>query len=324
MELGAEDGAGVVDEALVGLVVEVGEVLAPLGGEGGGVDGVAVVLRGDVALAGGEVEGGDVVRAVAVLELDGLCAGGERDELVAHADAHDGDLGGLEELAQVVDGLGAVGRVAGSVGDEDAVEVVGDLLDGVVVREAGDAGAAGDEAAEDVLLDTAVDEGNVHVAKGRADVEGCLGRDAADQVDGLGVDEGLVLVGVVLLADGDAGKGGTLLTEVGDDLASVDAGDGGDTLASAPLRERLNGGPVAVLQGVVLDDDARGLDVGGLEVAEQTVLITGSGGHTVIADEGLSEDKNLSTVGRIGHRLRVSHERGGEDGFTGNVGLSTE
>lgn len=324
MKLGGEDGARVVDEALVGLVVEVGEVLAPLGGERRGVDGVAVVLRCDVAPARAEVEGGDVVRAVAILELDGLGARGERDQLVAHADAHDGDLRRLEELAQVVHGLGAVGGVAGPVGDEDAVEVVGDLVDGVVVGEAGDAGAAGHQAAEDVLLDTAVDQGNVHVAERGADVERCLGGDAADQVDGLRVDEGLVLVGIVLLANGDAGEGGTLLAEVSDDLASVNARDGGDTLAGAPLGKRLNGGPVAVLQGVVLNNDTRGLDVGGLEVAKQTVLVTSSRGHTVVANQRLSEDKDLATVRGIGHGLRVSDERGGEDGFTRDVGLGTK
>ena len=324
MELGGEDGAGVVDETFVGLVVQVREVLAPLGGEGCGVDCVSVVLGGDVAAAGAEVEGGDVVGAVAVLQLDGFGARGERDELVAHANAHDGDLGGLEELAQVVDGLCAVGGVAGPVGDEDAVEVVGHLVDGVVVGEAGDAGAAGDEAAEDVLLDAAVDEGDVHVAEGGADVEGGLGGDAADQVDGLRVDEGLVLVRVVLLADGDAGERGSLLAEVGDHLAGVDAGDGGDALASAPLGKRLDGGPVAVLQGVVLDNDTRGLDVGGLEVAEQTVLVTGSGGHTVVANQRLGEDEDLATVGGVGHGLGVSDERGGEDGFTRDVGLGTK
>jgi hypothetical protein len=324
MELSAEDGAGVVNQALVGLVVEVREVLAPLGGERGGIDRVPVVLGCDVAATGAEVESRNIVRAVAVLQLDGLCACGQGDELVAHADAHDGDLGGFEELAQVVDGVGAVGWVAGPVGDEDAVKVVGDLVDGVVVGEAGNAGAAGDEAAEDVLLDAAVDQGDVHVAEGGADVEGGLGGDAADQVDGLRVDEGLVLVRVVLLADGDAGERGPLLAEVGDHLASVDAGDGGDSLAGAPLGERLDGGPVAVLQGVVLDNDTRGLDVGGLEVAEQTVLVTGSGGYTVVTDQRLGEDKDLATVGGVGHGLGISDERGGEDGFTRDVGLGTK
>jgi len=324
MELGAENGAGVVDQAFVGLVVQVREVLPPLAAEGGGVDGVSVVLRRDVALARGEIERGDVVRAVAVLELDRLGAGGEGDELVAHAYAHDGDLRGLEELAEVVDRGRAVGGVTRAVGDEDTIEVVGDLVDGVVEGEAGDAGATRHQAAKDVLLDTAVDQGNVHVAERRADVERSLGGHTADEVDGLGVDVRLIFIGIVLLADGDAGQRGTLLAEVCHNLAGVDARDGRDTLTSTPLGQRLNSSPVAVLQRIVLDNNARRLDVGRLEVSEQAMLVAGGRGDAVVANQRLGEDEDLAAVGRVGHRLGVSNEGGGEDCLARDVGLSTE
>jgi len=247
MELGTEDGTRVVDQTLVGLVVEVGEVLPPFAGQGGWVDRVSVVLRSDVALAGGEVESWDVVSTVTVLELDGLCTGSKGDELVTHANAHDGNLGGLEQLAEVVDGGGAMSWVTRAVGDEDTVEVVGDLVDGVVEGEAGDASTARDETAEDVLLDTTVDQGYVHVAQGRADVEGSLGRYTTHEVDSLRVDVCLVFISIVLLTDRDASKRRTLLTEVCYNLTSVNAGDGGDTLSSTPLCERLYSSPVAVL-----------------------------------------------------------------------------
>lgn len=201
MELGTEDGTGVVDQSLVGLVVEVGEVLPPLAGEGGGVDRVSVVLRGDVALAGGEVESRDVVGTVTILELDGLRTSSKSDKLVTHADAHDGDLGSLEQLAEVVDGGCAVSWVTRAVGDEDTVEVVGDLVDGVVEGEAGDAGTAGDETAEDVFLNTAVNQSYVHVAQRRADMEGSLGGYTTHEVDSLRVDVCLVLISIVLLAN---------------------------------------------------------------------------------------------------------------------------
>lgn len=152
--------------------------------------------------------------------------------------------------------------VTRAVGDEDSVEVMCDLVDGVVKGEAGDAGTSRDKAAKDVLLDTAVDQRNVHVAERRAHVEWSLGRHAADQVDGLRVDVRFVLVGIILLANGDTGERRTLLTEVCHNLTGVDARNGRDTLASAPLSQRLNGRPVAVLQGIVLNNDTRGLDVG--------------------------------------------------------------
>jgi hypothetical protein len=206
MELRAEDGAGVVDETLVRLVVQVGEVFPPLAGEGGRVNSISVVLRSDVALSSGKVKGRDVVGTVAILELDGLGSSSESNELVAHAYTHNRDLRGLKQLAKVVHSRRAVGGVTGAVGDEDAIEVVCDLVDGVVEGEAGDTGTSGNEASKDVLLNATVDQSDVHVAKGRANVEGSLGRHATNQVDGLGVDVRLVFIGIVLLANGDAGQ----------------------------------------------------------------------------------------------------------------------
>lgn len=283
-----------------------------------------MVLAGNVALARGEVERGNVVRAVAVLQLDGAGAGGEGEKLVAEADAHDRNGRLLHEAVEVVDSLLAVGGVTGAVGDEDAVEAVGDLVDGVVVGEDGHGGAAGDQAAEDVLLDTAVEEANVEPGVGRLDDEGRLGADLLDQVDGAGVGVRLVLVGVVLLADGEMGERGALLAQEGDDGAGVDARDGGHALARAPLVQALDGGPVAVLLGYVGDDDTGALDVGGLEVLEQVVLVPLVGRDAVVADERLGEDQDLAAVRRVGHRLGVADERGREDGLTRDVDVGAE
>lgn len=121
------------------------------------------------------------------------------------ADTKDRDLAGLHQTSQVVDRLLAMGRVTRTIGDEDSVEVVCDFVDGVIVREDRNAGSPTDERAENVLLDTAVDDRNVHVATPGRNVEGGLGADLLHQVDLLRVDEGLVLIGVVLLSNGDSG-----------------------------------------------------------------------------------------------------------------------
>ena len=324
VELGREDGASLVDHALVAPIVEVDEVLLEVAGEGLGVDGITVVLAGDVALAGGQVEGGDVVGAVSVLELDGAGTDGEGEELVAEADAHDGDLGGVHEAGEVVRGLLAVDRVAGAVGDEDTVKVGGDLVDGVVVGEDGDGGTSADEAAKDVLLDTAVDQGNVELGAGGLDNEGGLGANPLDEVDLARVEEGLILIGVVLLTDGDPGERRTLLSEVSDDGTGVNAGDGGHTLTGAPLAQALDCSPVAVLLGDVGDDDTGALNVGGLEVLEKVVVVSFVRRHTVVADQGLGEDQNLASVGGIGHGLGIADQGGGEDGFAGYVVVGAE
>jgi hypothetical protein len=81
---------------------------------------------------------------------------------------------------------------------------------------------------------------------------------------------------------------------------------------------------VTVLQGIILDNDTGGLDVGRLEVSEQTMLIAGSGGNTIVSNQGLGENENLSTVGWIGHGLWVSDEGRGENSFTRDVGFGAE
>lgn len=81
-----------------------------------------------------------------------------------------------------------------------------------------------------------------------------------------------------------------------DDGTSVDTGDGWDTLACTPIAQTLNGSPVAVLKSCICDNDTGGLDVGGLEVFEESVLIPGRGRDTVVSNQWLGEDKDLSTV----------------------------
>lgn len=324
MELGREDGSGLVEHAFVAAVVEVDKVLLEVAGQGAGVDGVAVVLAGDVALAGGQVKRRDVVGTVAVLELDGAGADGESEKLVAEANAHNGDLGRLHETGEVVDSLLAVGRVTGAVGDEDAVVVLGYFVNGIVVRENGDRRAAAHQAAENVLLDTAIEQSNMELGARRLNHEGSLGADALNQVDLAGIDEALVLVGIVLVTNRDSGKGGTLLTEVGDDFAGVDARDGGDTFTGTPFAQALNSRPVAVLEGDIGDNHASDLNMGRFKVLEEVVVVALAGRNTVVSNERLGEDEDLPTVRWVGHGLGIADQRGSEDGFTGDVGIGTK
>ena len=80
-------GSSVAD-ALVRAVVDVREPGLQSSGSVVGVDGEAVVLGGDVAARRSRLTR-LVVAAVAVLELVGVGAGGERHDLVAEADAED-------------------------------------------------------------------------------------------------------------------------------------------------------------------------------------------------------------------------------------------
>ena len=55
MELGREDGAGLVDHAFVTGVIKVDEILLPFARQRGRIHSVAVILAGDVASPGREI-----------------------------------------------------------------------------------------------------------------------------------------------------------------------------------------------------------------------------------------------------------------------------
>jgi hypothetical protein len=81
---------------------------------------------------------------------------------------------------------------------------------------------------------------------------------------------------------------------------------------------------MAVLLCVIGNNNTTTLNVGTLKIFQQTVFVSIRGWNTIIADKWLSEDKNLATVRRIGHRLRVPNKRGREDRLAGNVRLGTK
>lgn len=57
-----------------------------------------------------------------------------------------------------------MGRISWTVGDEDAVEEVGDLLDRIVEGEASHARATVDEGAENIFFDATIDDGDVQIS----------------------------------------------------------------------------------------------------------------------------------------------------------------
>ena len=87
---------------------------------------VAVVLAGDVAAAREQVLHRLVHAAVAVGQLVGVAPGGEREDLVAQADAEDGLAVGGQQRAHLLDQRHQVLRVTGAVADDDAVALGGE------------------------------------------------------------------------------------------------------------------------------------------------------------------------------------------------------
>jgi len=63
-----------MDQTFVGVVIEVEEVWLPVLGQSCRINGIAVVLAGDMALPGGEIQSWDVVCSVTILHLDCPCS----------------------------------------------------------------------------------------------------------------------------------------------------------------------------------------------------------------------------------------------------------
>ena len=149
-----------------------------------GIDGEAVVLRGDLDAAGAEVFDRMVAAAVAELELVGLAAEGQAEELVAEADAEDRDL--ADEMADVVLRVRHRLRIAGAVREQHAVvAAVEDLLGMRGRRIDRDLAALPHELPQDVALHAEVVHGHAQPRCGGVLVERIRTqrRDALHQIE---------------------------------------------------------------------------------------------------------------------------------------------
>ena len=75
----------------------------------------------------------------------------------------------------MIDGLLTMSWISRTIRDENPVKVVSDLVDGEVVWEDSGTCTTANQASQDILLDTTVDNSDVHVSILRADVERCFG-----------------------------------------------------------------------------------------------------------------------------------------------------
>ncbi len=156
MILDGKNGFLGVSEAFEGLVVEV-----DVGGfaacffEAFKVDGKTVVLAGDFDFAGAKVLDGLVAAAVAKLKFVGVGSQGTTEQLIAKADAKNGQL--ANELFEVANGGFDGGGVAWSIGDKQAVGLVfGDGLWACVLGQDVDVAACIDEVSKNIEFGPAV------------------------------------------------------------------------------------------------------------------------------------------------------------------------
>ncbi len=293
----------------------------------GGVDGEAVVVGGDLHPSGGPVEHGLVDAAVAVVELVGAVAQGPSEQLVAQADAEEGDAG-VEHPAQQLDLAHGRARVAGAVGEEHAVGVQGqDLGEGRRLRQDVDAHAPFGQLPGGAGLDAQVDGGHDGDGLGAGEVPGgfddvALGRGHLGG-QGLARHARLAAHGVQADVDGGPGGAGGAVGPGGQGLAGEDAGAHGAALAQVagqgpgvdlahahdPGARQLvlqfapgppgRGAPGRVAHHVAGDPDPARL---GVLVVDARIADVGGGLH-----------HDLAVVGGVGERLLVAGHAGVED-----------
>ena len=269
------------------------------------LESIVVVLRGDLDHAREQVHDGLVAAVVAIGQLLDGGARGLRDHLVTQADAEDGHL--ADELGGRLGGLGQLARVAGAVGEEDALGVHGqDLVGRGVPGHHAHVEAHTNEAAQDAALLAAV-EGD-HLVRAARVVEVDLGRDLVGLRAGdLGHPVGLGDGGGGLHArhearrvevlGGDGAAHRARLAHAQGELAGVDALDGHDAVLDEEVGQGALASPVVGRVAHVAHHDAGEVDAVGLHVGRA---------HAVVADLRVGEGDHLAGVGRVGDDLLVA------------------
>jgi hypothetical protein len=120
--LDTEEGQLFVAHAFVSVVIEI-EVgdFDVAGGERFGIDAEAVILRGDFDFLVEQVLNGMIGAVVAEFQFKGLAAERQSTELMAEADAENGDA--AKELLNIFDGVADGLGIAGAVRKEDAIGI---------------------------------------------------------------------------------------------------------------------------------------------------------------------------------------------------------
>ena len=144
---------------LVGAVIHIDEKRFPILRQRIVVHRIAMILRGDEAAFRTHHAHRLIMTAMSVFQLVYLGSSGFGEQLVAHTDTEDRQLFVLHRLADILyGGITGVG-IAGSIGDEQAIEH--QPVEIVIPRNANDLHIPFQQTTDNVGLDTAVHKNNL-------------------------------------------------------------------------------------------------------------------------------------------------------------------
>ena len=106
--------------------------------------------------------------------------------------------------------------------------------------------------------------------------------------------------------------------------AGIDAIDAGDMFLLEPVAEAALRVPVAIFAAIIADDDSFGMNLLAFHEGREAVRLEGARRDTVVANQRVSQDHQLSGVGRVGQALRIARHCGIENHFAGHRLLITE
>jgi hypothetical protein len=213
------------------------------------------------------------------------------------------------------DGGRTHGGIARAVGKEKSVIV--HLREIVIPGDTDYLYLPGDQAAEDIVLDPAVDKDDP--LRPFPVVKDFMAADGGDQEIPSSVSD---LVGMTkevfssFLFHKDPAGHGSFFPEHAGEGARVDAGNARNPLFAKPGTETFDGIPVAVIHAVIGNYQALDVDPSRLCMEGQPVGADAHVGDTVISYQRITYTENLSLEGRVGQAFGVADHRGGEHDFT--------
>lgn len=290
------------------------------------LESILVVLRGNIDTSSFDVarvgEGEDRLIVATVTEPHPVSfqSGSETDDLVTHANTEDGLFPLVDSLAEVKSSLHAVLGVSGTVGEEETIELISNLVEVIVPGEDSDGSSSAGECTKNVGLGTEVEERDFDISV-RIESVNLAGRNLIYEVLDSRIPVFRILRSdVVSSPDREFRQSRTTVSEESRDGSGVNAGDSRNAVAVAPLVEGLDSLVVRVLLSQVGNDDSSALDTVRFEHDGRSVGREVLGGkvvgNSVVSDEGRREDEELGAVRRVGHGFGVGSDRGRENRFT--------
>lgn len=237
----------------------------------------------------------------------GFKTSSQTKNLMTHADTKDGLVPLVNSLP---DSHGTVHNhlgVTGTVGKEQTVKLVSDSVEVKVPRKNSDNGITSDKRSENVGLGTKVEDSDTGSRTLLVEDISLLGRRLGDKV----------LLGRIpvfgclrsrfarFVTNSKTTEGSTLVPQQAGDSPSVDTGDTGDIVSLTPLVKTLNGLVMAVLEGNIGHDNTGTLNLLRFKERDIRELSRGVGRDTIVANHRRGEDKDLTKIRGVSHRVGV-------------------